>query len=334
MKTIAVIGAGAISESFHLPALRRSPRDLTILLVDPDQDRALEVAKRFGIEFVFPNHRDVLDRADAAVIASPHHTHVAIATDFVDAGLPVLSEKPLGTTLSEVATLEELSNSKGVTVAVNQTRRFIPACAEIRDIIRRGELGDSVKLQAIEGDKFGWPAATPSMFGARSAGKGVLLDIGAHVLDLVAWWFGDDLQVVDYVDDSFGGSEAVCHVRLEGPSCEVEVRLSWIAKQSNAYVFSGGDDRIEWMVYDLDRFERTSRGGSSRTVTLGNAPASFADLAPKVIEDFIVAATSSGRPLASASDAMASMRLIEECYARRRRFDMPWHQDQTEVNHG
>ena len=336
MKRIAVIGCGAIADSFHLPALRQMQGGaLDVTLVDPDLVRRAALGKKHGVSKQAASHLEVADSVDAAIIASPHHTHIPIARDLVEAGVAVLSEKPLGTTVAEVEGLRDLARAKGVTVAVNQTRRFIPACHEIRKILTTGGLGERVHLELNEGDRFDWPTATPSMFGARAGGKGLLLDIGAHVLDLMVWWFSPDLEVVDYADDSFGGSEASVMAKLQGPACRIDIRLSWLAKQKNSYRFSGEGGALTWNVYDLDeiRLERPGDRGE-RTVRIPCGVRSFADLAPAVIEDFLQAAREGTPPAAGPDDVLPSMRLMDECYARRRTFDMPWHAFQMENARG
>lgn len=333
MKRLAVIGCGAIAESFHLPAVRSVLPDAEVILVDPAADRAEALAATFGAASTARSHRDVLDGLDGAIIASPHHTHVPIATELVEAGVAVLCEKPLGTTAAEVEALRDLAASRGVTVAVNQTRRFIPAAREVAGILASGQLGSPVTVHANEGGKFDWPAATPSMFGKRSGGRGLLLDIGAHVLDLMVDWFGADLQVTDYRDDSFGGSEASLFARLEGPECAIDIRLSWLAKQGNEYVFRGPRGAVRWGIYDLDTVVLEDASGR-RTTRRIPAPKSFADLAPLVLRDFVDAVAGGTEPAASPSTVLPSMRLMDACYDRRTRFDLPWHDFRMEVPHG
>jgi len=324
---IAVIGCGAIADAFHLPALLgRALGSTSVILVDPSTDRAAALARKHGLTETASNHRDVIGRVDAAIIASPHHTHVPIALDLLEAGIAVLSEKPLGTTVAEVQQVAAAATKSGLPVAVNLTRRFIPACREIHRLIHDGAIGTVTGVQIAEGDKFGWPAATPSMFGARSGGQGVLLDIGVHVLDLLTWWLGPDLKVDSYRDDSFGGSEAACDVRLTHGAAPVSVKLSWLAKQSNLYVIEGTAGTIRWSVYDLDVL--TLQSSASDRVTrkrIPGAPSAYNDLAKDVIRDFSDAITKGTRPFVTPEDALPSMRLIEDSYARRQRFEMPWH---------
>lgn len=335
MKRIAVIGCGAIAGSFHLPGLMKLGKSaVSPVLVDPDLDRARSLAARFGLQDVAAGHAEVASELDAALLCTPHHLHVPIALELVEQGVPVLSEKPLGTSVEEVERLRDLARDRGVVVAVNQTRRFIPACMEIRKRVADGTLGALRSLHMSEGDRFDWPAATPSMFGARSGGRGVLLDIGVHALDLAAWWLGDTLELESYQDDSFGGSEAAVRARFRAGAAVVDLRLSWLAKQSNRYVLQGERGALTWDVYDLDRIRVSDGPGRPfRTVRLPGAPPSFADLAPRVLADFLAAVSGKGRAAVGAADVLPAMRLIERCYARRTRLPMPWHHFSTEMAH-
>lgn len=327
VKRIAVIGCGAIAEAFHIPALAQlGPQHVDVVLVDPDPERAAAAGRPYDIQKFARSHEEVVGNVDAAIIASPHHTHVPIALDLVSEGVAVLSEKPLGVSVAEVETLDRLSTERGVTVAVNQTRRFIPACQELKRIVDSGELGREIAVEAREGDRFDWPLATPSMFGARSGGKGVLLDIGAHVLDLFVWWFGPDLELTDYRDDSFGGSEAAVLLELRNERARIQVRLSWLARQANRYDFAGARGRLTWGVYDLDELQRSQSDGSgARKQRVATPVRSFADLGPVVIRDFLEAAAQGSPATAGPKDVLPSMRLMEACYERRTHFDMPWH---------
>jgi predicted dehydrogenase len=324
---IAVIGCGAIAESFHLPALARTGGgSVELLLVDPDEGRRTRLAGEFPGTKVASSYRNHLPDLDGAVIASPHPTHVPIALDLVAGGVPVLSEKPLGTSPAEVEELADRARNLGVPVAVNQTRRFIPACIEVGRILASGRLGPLARVLASEGDRFGWPAATPSMFGAASNGKGIVLDIGAHALDLLTWWLGGELELVEHQDDSFGGSEASSSTHLAKGSLEVHLRLSWLARQANRYRFEGANGALEWQVHELDRVTLyPASGGKGERVRLPGSPPSYEELADRVLGNFLEVVAGRARPAVTPEDVLPSIRLMDECYRRRTRYPMPWH---------
>lgn len=324
MKRFAVIGCGAIADSFHVPGLKAvEDVDPDIVFVDPDRRRAESLRDQHGGGSVATSHREVTGEIDAAIIASPHPTHVPIATDLVQAGVPVLCEKPLGVNLPEVEQLRDLAAAKGVIIAVNQTRRFMPATQEIARLVKSGEIGDIERVEVREGDKFDWPTATPSMFGRGADGKGILLDIGAHVLDLLVWWLGD-VELERYRDDSLGGSEAAVEVDLSSGRASIHVKLSWLAKQPNSYRISGSQGAIEWGVYDIDELSVT-RAGRTKRVTAKGGTGGSAGLAPFVISDFVDSISGGAAPRASADDVIPSLRLIDQCYSARETFSMPWH---------
>jgi len=335
MIRIAVIGCGAIADAFHLPALRRgSMGEASLTLVDPDLERARALARKHGIGDVAADHRDVAGSIDAAIIASPHSTHVPIGLDLLAAGVPILVEKPLGTSTEDIRALHDVSAHTSVPVAVNHTRRFMPATAEIRRLVREGALGEPQRTDVAEGNPFAWPAATASMFGRRSEGRGIILDVGVHVLDLMTWWFGPDLNLDAYRDDSFGGSEAAAQVELSSGPFTISIRLSWLAKQRNTYLIEGTEATLEWGIYDLDLVSITSRRtGRRSSMNIRGGARTPSEVASQVHADFAQAISTGRRPMVAPEDCLASMRIIEACYERRQRFDMPWHLPQGQFEH-
>lgn len=332
---VAVIGCGAIADAFHIPALLGgSMGQVSLVLVDPDVSRAQALAHKHGLADVAAGHREVIGKVDAAIVASPHGTHVPIGLELVAAGIPILVEKPLGTSTEEIVALRDASSRAGVAVAVNHTRRFIPAARRIRQMIQDGSLGEPRRADLAEGDRFAWPAATAAMFGRRSGGRGVLLDVGVHVLDLMTWWFGPELQVDDYRDDALGGSEAAARVDLSSGGLGVSIFLSWLAKQRNRFLIEGTEATVEWGVYDLDAFVvRSRRSGGRSTVQVREGARNPAELATEVQADFARAVAGAGRPQVAPEDCLASMRIIEACYGRRERFDMPWQAPRGSLGH-
>lgn len=321
-----MIGCGAIASMTHVPALAKRPDVRNrLVLVDQDLERARALARAFGIATVVADYRDVLPNVDGVVIALPHHLHFRVALECLRAGVHVLCEKPLAATAVEATELAAAAEDVGVTLAVNHIRRLFPPSQAVRDLLQQGAIGAVRFLGYYDGAKYDWPTASGFAFGLRGAGKGVLFDIGAHVLDLVCWWLGRPPRVTEYVDDSFGGSEAVAKVAFTDGPARGEVHLSWLAKLENGFRIDGDAGAIVGSIYDWESLQLVSPSGQRRSLPLRARIRTPGDVGALVIENFLDVIEHGRPPLVSGRDVAPSIALIEECYARRRRFAMPWH---------
>jgi hypothetical protein len=77
---------------------------------------------------------------------------------------------------------------------------------------------------------------------------------------------------------------------------------------------------------------RTGSGGK-RKVRIPSDVGSFGDIPAVLIDNFLAVVQHDVPPLVAARDVLPSIELIEDCYARRKRFDMPWHPSIQEVAH-
>ena len=323
-----MIGCGAIARSAHVPALaqRAATRERAVL-VDQDRARAEALASEFGIRATAADYRDVLSSVQGAVIAVPHHLHYAVALDCLRAGVHVLCEKPLAGSASEATALVAASKRARVGLAVNHIRRLFPPSQLVRELLHQGAIGAIRFIGYCDGAKYDWPAASGFAFGRASGGKGVLFDIGPHVLDLICWWLGQTPRVTDYVDDACGGSEAVAKVSLANDTGTMrgEVHLSWLAKLANGFRIEGDEGTISGGIFDWGSVELTSKSGRRTSIPTKSPVRALADIAPLIMENFVAAIAGEAAPLIPAREVVPSIALIEDCYARRRRFSMPWH---------
>lgn len=144
---IAVIGAGLIGRR-HVALIDQSPCSELVAVVDPDP-RADEVAHASDARW-----HETLDELlgsdppDGAIIATPSELHVGHALSCIAAGVPVLVEKPIATTVDEGRRLVEAADSSGVPLLVGHHRRHSPLLIAARETLRSGVLGDPVAVVA------------------------------------------------------------------------------------------------------------------------------------------------------------------------------------------
>jgi len=137
---------------------------------------------------------EALERADAAVIASPSSVHAAQARQAIDRGVPVLVEKPLTTDAARAAELEWLARERGVLLAVAMNLRHHPGVRALRELLAQDAVGRVLRAAAWCGSWLpGWRPGTDyrtSYSASARLGGGVLLDVAIHELDYLLWLLG------------------------------------------------------------------------------------------------------------------------------------------------
>jgi len=189
---VVIVGAGAIAQVAHLPALRRLPDVDVAAICDNDAAKAQALAARFGVPDAYDDIEDVLKyaKADAAVICTPNHLHESHVIASLAAGLHVLCERPLALTAAGVERVLKASERYGKRVIVGMNHRFRSDVQAVRGFLAGGELG---AIQAIRG---GWhslqsPRQLPTWrLRPQEAGGGAFLDLGVPLVDLGLWLGG------------------------------------------------------------------------------------------------------------------------------------------------
>ena len=131
---VGVLGAGDHSQRNHLPALvdycRQRPGVVELAaLCDLRLDHAGVLAERCGFNSVYASLDDMLRcaRLDACIAVTPITQTVPLALRILQAGIPLMVEKPPGSTLPEARQLAEAADACGLPVMVSVNRRFDPA---------------------------------------------------------------------------------------------------------------------------------------------------------------------------------------------------------------
>jgi predicted dehydrogenase len=121
---IAVIGAGSMG-SQHARVVAAS-EDCTLgVVVDRDPERAAAAAARFGCKGA--THPAAALLCDAAIVATNTDSHIDVAGELLQSGIPLLIEKPLAASLTDATALLSLSQRLGVPVTCGFVERHNPA---------------------------------------------------------------------------------------------------------------------------------------------------------------------------------------------------------------
>ena len=189
-----MVGCGDVS-IVHLQAIEKLADVELVGVCDTDQATRTAAAERYGVP-EFAGHHEMIEavRPDAVHICTPHHQHVPVAIDCLDAGVAVLVEKPVGHTLAEADRLLAAARlHPHVKVGVCLQNRYNTATRTAHNLLRSGQLG------AIRGGSAtvfwhrdaAYYRARPWRGRVRDSGGGVLINQAIHTVDLMEWLIGD-----------------------------------------------------------------------------------------------------------------------------------------------
>lgn len=142
---IAVAGAGYIGQA-HMGVALASPTVALSAVVDPSP-AAVDIAARAGVP-LYASLEDMLakDRPDGVVLATPNQLHVPHALLCMEAGLPMLLEKPIAPTVAEAQVLVHAAGQTGAKVLIGHHRAHSPIMARAREVVQSGRLGRLVSV--------------------------------------------------------------------------------------------------------------------------------------------------------------------------------------------
>jgi predicted dehydrogenase len=254
---IAVVGAGAIAQTAHLPVLSKMRGAQLVALCDNDGPKARALAERFGARDVFTDIEDLLelDDIDAIVVATPNHLHEPHTLAAIAAKVHVLCERPLALNTRGLERILAAAQSAGRKVLVANNHRFRSDVQALDGFLRGGELGKLLSLRAgayvPRGNAEGWRVRR------AEAGGGAFLDEGFPMLDLALWLADFPAPVRVWARMERGrGAQAVEDSALVCVECAQGI--SFVLDISRAYV--GVEDR-HW-------FEVLATRGSARLAPL------------------------------------------------------------------
>ena len=179
----AVVGLGRIAWSDHLPGILEHPGFQLAAIVDPIAARCAETREQFGPCPSFNDMETMLRdvRPDVTVIASPTWLHAEQTRTALEYGSHVFCDKPAGLHAEEVKSMFRRAGQCRRKLMIYQPRRYFPEALAIRRLTASGKLGRWYGLK-FQIDNYvrrsDWQAL-------RRNGGGMLLNYGAHYLDLM-----------------------------------------------------------------------------------------------------------------------------------------------------
>lgn len=208
----AIIGCGKVGH-IHAEVLKRIPESDFTAVCGRDIEKTSLFAMKYGVKA----YTDIEKMADenqieAAIICTPHPKHAESAIKAANAGMHILVEKPLASTLEECDAIIKAADENKVVLGTVCQRRFYKPVQRLKKAIDEGRIGIPV-LGTV--NMLGWRdeayyRSDPWRGTWKGEGGGVLVNQAPHQLDLLQWFMGP-------IDELMG-----CWANLNHPYIEVE----------------------------------------------------------------------------------------------------------------
>ena len=328
---IAVAGAGYIGLA-HIGVLQKSASCSLSAIVDP-APAAAAIAAQAGVP-LFPSLADLFNSAspDGVIIATPNQLHIAHALTCLDAGAPMLLEKPIAPTVAEAELLVQRAAAAKARILIGHHRAHSPIMAKARQIIEQGTLG---KLVAVMGSAtFFKPddyfAAAPWR---REPGGGPILINMIHEVHNLRMLCGEITAVQAFSSSATRGfpvedtvainlrfangalgsfmlsDTAACPRSWEQTSQENPAYSSY--PDEDCYVIAGSNGSLSVPSMRLKTYPRAEDRSWWKPFEVGVVGLIRDDPLKHQIEHFAAVIRGEVQPLVSARDGLANLRVIE-----------------------
>lgn len=313
-ESVGVVGAGNIGRT-HLKAYQDAGA-LPVAVTDTDPQAAEAVAVEFGLT-AYPDLTTMLAEADlyAVSICTPPAAHHDAAVQALQAGVPVLCEKPMARSAAECESMVVASTETGTLLAIGLCHRFQPEIETMRRLVADGLIGAPLTFR----NRFSGPlASVESRWFSQPeiAGGGCLMDSSVHSIDIFRYVIGEVDQVVAVtattgtdrgpalaVEDS-----AIMAVRSVGGVLGV-IEASWRTAPGEALVsVSGTQGRLD-MDYGSSTLSLTKPGGETNVIDVepGNR-------FTREARSFLDCIRSGDQPRVTAADGARAVELLMRAY--------------------
>ena len=208
LKRVGIIGYGLAGRYFHAPLLQAAGFYVAAIASRSLEKRG-EAHRDFPLAAILATAEDlVAEDLDLVVVASTNDLHSEHSKLAINAGIPVVVDKPMGRDYFETVDLFDYAANSGIPITVFFNRLFDSDTQTIREIIAKQELGEVFKFES-RFERFR-PELNPNSWRESSdaqVGGGLLLDLQTHLISIALSLFGPAKLTYASLRKIKGGSE-------------------------------------------------------------------------------------------------------------------------------
>jgi predicted dehydrogenase len=294
---IGVVGIGHLG-NYHLQKYAKLENCKIVAVADTLIEQTRKAADIYQCA-AFSDHRHMISQVEAVSIAVPTGEHHRVAKDFLAAGIDVLIEKPICSTLAQADELLELARNKKLILQVGFVERFNPAIMALEKVIEKPMFIEAHRLHP---------------FFERGTDVDVILDLMIHDLDIILKYVASPLTNVEAVGIPVLSNKVdIANVRLSFASgCVANVTASRIsAKTMQKIRFFGpeGYHSVDCQKREILSLGKRKNDAGQVEIYQNNIEIGSHDPLEEEIRSFLDAVINRTRPVISGEDARKSLGL-------------------------
>lgn len=314
---VGVVGAGAWGRNHVRTVAGLADAELAAVC-DTDAKVREKVARQYPTALVTAALPELLHAVDAVIVAAPAASHATIATQAVEAGKPVLVEKPFTLTTRDAEALARLGAERKVPVLTGHLLVYHPAVNRLRELVQNGDLGKVFYLYGLRVN-----------LGQVRKDENALWSFGPHDVSVALYLLGEEpvrvaahgksylqpaIEDVVFLTMEFA-SGVLAHVQLSWLDPHKERKLTVVGAKKMV-VFDDMEPREKLRIYDkgVDRPPEYGSFGESLAIREGDIfIPRLPNVEPLAVElgHFVRAAQGREAPRASAADGVRVVRVLE-----------------------
>lgn len=203
---VGICGVGQIARRRYIPELLADRRVSKIALCGRDEEKTRCVAAQTNIPIFYAGDDGFSQmladpEINAVIITTPNNMHYPMAMQAMKCKKHILVEKPLAIHVQQADEILKCAADNHLVCMVAQNRRFLSAYILADNLIKSNLIGKIKNLHAVlrQPGPMEWAPQSSWFLSGKEAGAGVLMDLGIHMADVLAWLLQDEAKWVHCV---------------------------------------------------------------------------------------------------------------------------------------
>lgn len=316
---IGILGSGNFVQNRILPILGDLEEISVVAIQKSNIIEAQQLASKYRIPHAVSTREELLSfpLVKAVLVATPNHMHEEDAIACAAFSKPTLCEKPLASSVNSIEKMMKAFERQSIPLLVGQSLRFKFCVQKAKELVLSNRLGKLLSIRT----HFSIPVPKDNWRHSQTKGGGVLQDIGVHLIDLIRFISGEEIELViahanhGYRKDEIEAEQTVSALCRLSSHAIANFECSFTQPLSSGFEIIGSKGRL----VSTDSLRQTYESRESLCLieqddTKIYFPIRAANIYADELKHFAAVLTGAKSPILSAIEGLKNQKIIEAVY--------------------